>query len=181
MSQTQEPIVEPFPQERKAPSVPVDNSIDDNWFTPPEVESKLVETPELPPATSEIEVVEEKNQWVEPEFQTEEAELPQQEFVEAPPEPAFVEAPSAPAFEAPPQQEVVEASPFKAPASVEAPPEQEVVEASPFKAPSSFGSAQPPTDAVEMVEAAEVPEEPCLLYTSPSPRDKRQSRMPSSA
>ena len=24
-------------------------------------------------------------------------------------------------------------------------------------------------------------EEPCLLYTSPSPRDKRQSRMPSSA
>ena len=23
--------------------------------------------------------------------------------------------------------------------------------------------------------------EPCLLYTSPSPRDKRQSRMPSSA
>ena len=162
LSQTQEPIVEPFPQERKAPSVPVDNSIDDNWFTPPEVESKLVETPELPPAPSEIEVVEEKNQWVEPEFQTEEAELPQQEFVEAPPEPAFVEAPSAPAFEAPPQQEVVEASPFKAPASVEAPPEQEVVEASPFKAPSSFGSAQPPTDAVEMVEAAEVPEEPAF-------------------
>ena len=25
------------------------------------------------------------------------------------------------------------------------------------------------------------PENPCLLYTSPSPRDKRQSRMPSSA
>ena len=24
-------------------------------------------------------------------------------------------------------------------------------------------------------------EQPCLLYTSPSPRDKRQSRMPSSA
>ena len=24
-------------------------------------------------------------------------------------------------------------------------------------------------------------QEPCLLYTSPSPRDKRQSRMPSSA
>ena len=24
-------------------------------------------------------------------------------------------------------------------------------------------------------------EDPCLLYTSPSPRDKRQSRMPSSA
>ena len=27
----------------------------------------------------------------------------------------------------------------------------------------------------------EAPTEPCLLYTSPSPRDKRQSRMPSSA
>ena len=26
-----------------------------------------------------------------------------------------------------------------------------------------------------------VPDEICLLYTSPSPRDKRQSRMPSSA
>ena len=26
-----------------------------------------------------------------------------------------------------------------------------------------------------------VPSESCLLYTSPSPRDKRQSRMPSSA
>ena len=25
------------------------------------------------------------------------------------------------------------------------------------------------------------PDRPCLLYTSPSPRDKRQSRMPSSA
>ena len=26
-----------------------------------------------------------------------------------------------------------------------------------------------------------IPSLPCLLYTSPSPRDKRQSRMPSSA
>ena len=26
-----------------------------------------------------------------------------------------------------------------------------------------------------------VKDKPCLLYTSPSPRDKRQSRMPSSA
>ena len=26
-----------------------------------------------------------------------------------------------------------------------------------------------------------IPPRPCLLYTSPSPRDKRQSRMPSSA
>ena len=30
-------------------------------------------------------------------------------------------------------------------------------------------------------EIARMPFEPCLLYTSPSPRDKRQSRMPSSA
>ena len=31
----------------------------------------------------------------------------------------------------------------------------------------------------KLIEAEEI--EPCLLYTSPSPRDKRQSRMPSSA
>ena len=31
-------------------------------------------------------------------------------------------------------------------------------------------------DAIAYIEY-----EPCLLYTSPSPRDKRQSRMPSSA
>ena len=30
-------------------------------------------------------------------------------------------------------------------------------------------------------EALEKESLPCLLYTSPSPRDKRQSRMPSSA
>ena len=35
----------------------------------------------------------------------------------------------------------------------------------------SAGSASPDIDYVR----------PCLLYTSPSPRDKRQSRMPSSA
>ena len=33
--------------------------------------------------------------------------------------------------------------------------------------------------AIELVE--ERTKENCLLYTSPSPRDKRQSRMPSSA
>ena len=38
------------------------------------------------------------------------------------------------------------------------------------------GSAAPAQDA----EAA-VQQGTCLLYTSPSPRDKRQSRMPSSA
>ena len=31
----------------------------------------------------------------------------------------------------------------------------------------------------KLLEDSEIP--PCLLYTSPSPRDKRQSRMPSSA
>ena len=30
-------------------------------------------------------------------------------------------------------------------------------------------------------EVAKLTDKPCLLYTSPSPRDKRQSRMPSSA
>ena len=33
--------------------------------------------------------------------------------------------------------------------------------------------------ATEGVQVADI--YPCLLYTSPSPRDKRQSRMPSSA
>ena len=32
-----------------------------------------------------------------------------------------------------------------------------------------------------ILEALELPYRTCLLYTSPSPRDKRQSRMPSSA
>ena len=34
-----------------------------------------------------------------------------------------------------------------------------------------------PSEAFDSAEAAQA----CLLYTSPSPRDKRQSRMPSSA
>ena len=39
------------------------------------------------------------------------------------------------------------------------------------------------TTSVEDTAPASVedPVNPCLLYTSPSPRDKRQSRMPSSA
>ena len=36
------------------------------------------------------------------------------------------------------------------------------------------------TDSTPMIRRLEN-EHPCLLYTSPSPRDKRQSRMPSSA
>ena len=41
---------------------------------------------------------------------------------------------------------------------------------------------QPPLDhACSFCRLAADASEPCLLYTSPSPRDKRQSRMPSSA
>ena len=36
-------------------------------------------------------------------------------------------------------------------------------------------------DAHEVLQTAYIYERSCLLYTSPSPRDKRQSRMPSSA
>ena len=36
-------------------------------------------------------------------------------------------------------------------------------------------------EAFEKLKASSRSEKPCLLYTSPSPRDKRQSRMPSSA
>ena len=36
-------------------------------------------------------------------------------------------------------------------------------------------------DAMEAAIDTRRPPAPCLLYTSPSPRDKRQSRMPSSA
>ena len=41
----------------------------------------------------------------------------------------------------------------------------------------------PASDASTEEESGEQAESPstCLLYTSPSPRDKRQSRMPSSA
>ena len=38
-----------------------------------------------------------------------------------------------------------------------------------------------PKIIVDPVEATPAPAKHCLLYTSPSPRDKRQSRMPSSA
>ena len=37
------------------------------------------------------------------------------------------------------------------------------------------------TDEVAALEAERKKLKTCLLYTSPSPRDKRQSRMPSSA
>ena len=36
-------------------------------------------------------------------------------------------------------------------------------------------------DKVNRITYEEVIDDTCLLYTSPSPRDKRQSRMPSSA
>ena len=37
------------------------------------------------------------------------------------------------------------------------------------------------TSKAERPESTMIDGDPCLLYTSPSPRDKRQSRMPSSA
>ena len=37
------------------------------------------------------------------------------------------------------------------------------------------------TDADNMIKEGRILRKICLLYTSPSPRDKRQSRMPSSA
>ena len=59
--------------------------------------------------------------------------------------------------------------------------------------PQFFQSMTDPFDFLESIEKhihvevrklypdAELPSFDCLLYTSPSPRDKRQSRMPSSA
>ena len=38
-----------------------------------------------------------------------------------------------------------------------------------------------PTVTNKDTKKSELLPKPCLLYTSPSPRDKRQSRMPSSA
>ena len=45
------------------------------------------------------------------------------------------------------------------------------------------GDLQPFVDQADVLYhcAGEIRDEACLLYTSPSPRDKRQSRMPSSA
>ena len=41
----------------------------------------------------------------------------------------------------------------------------------------------PQQNNIEIIQGVEISVswDPCLLYTSPSPRDKRQSRMPSSA
>ena len=38
-----------------------------------------------------------------------------------------------------------------------------------------------PSKIIETNEIIPVPQTPCLLYTSPSPRDRQKSRMPSSA
>ena len=38
-----------------------------------------------------------------------------------------------------------------------------------------------PVTGKEELDALSVPLETCLLYTSPSPRDRQKSRMPSSA
>ena len=53
------------------------------------------------------------------------------------------------------------------------------VKAKPRQRPSSWETL---ASAIgDSAETAAEPETDCLLYTSPSPRDKRQSRMPSSA
>ena len=44
-----------------------------------------------------------------------------------------------------------------------------------------LAAAPPPFYTPAFYEQAQSDYTPCLLYTSPSPRDKRQSRMPSSA
>ena len=58
--------------------------------------------------------------------------------------------------------------------------EQEQIAENIFKADIFFGHAKVPVDWPAVVEAGKL-NWICLLYTSPSPRDKRQSRMPSSA
>ena len=57
--------------------------------------------------------------------------------------------------------------------------QQTVVEAAPIRVAQGSGTRVPPT----MIPGQTIvtPARTCLLYTSPSPRDKRQSRMPSSA
>ena len=47
--------------------------------------------------------------------------------------------------------------------------------------PAAVTEVAPPTNMLIEVIAPEAGLNACLLYTSPSPRDKRQSRMPSSA
>ena len=42
-------------------------------------------------------------------------------------------------------------------------------------------SASSPTRLTAALAAAEISDRACLLYTSPSPRDRQKSRMPSSA
>ena len=49
----------------------------------------------------------------------------------------------------------------------------------PVSAMLRIGEDEPYSFLLESVEGGEA--KGCLLYTSPSPRDKRQSRMPSSA
>ena len=49
------------------------------------------------------------------------------------------------------------------------------------KAPLMLWAKKLPLTALEWQLESEGKSKDCLLYTSPSPRDKRQSRMPSSA
>ena len=44
-----------------------------------------------------------------------------------------------------------------------------------------IGEAEVPVDSITELDTEEEDNESCLLYTSPSPRDRQKSRMPSSA
>ena len=52
---------------------------------------------------------------------------------------------------------------------------------SPFSISNALAMAAEGAHGTTTLEMGQVLGMPCLLYTSPSPRDKRQSRMPSSA
>ena len=57
----------------------------------------------------------------------------------------------------------------------------EIIDAGEFNAPVFVGHHRYHTFEGTIIHVREDQEYDCLLYTSPSPRDKRQSRMPSSA
>ena len=153
VSQALEPTVQPFPLKPEA-SAPVRESLSSQWIPPQVVEPKpqdlelkVVASEKTPDPLSKIKVVDEENQWVQPEVQFHQAETPE------------------------PKQEVVRTSPFKEPASIEPlaeqnpavpstefstefshefstefatefaktpEPKQEVVQTSPFKEPTSI-------------------------------------------
>ena len=57
----------------------------------------------------------------------------------------------------------------------------DLLEEAQAQAAAVVAELRPEYDAATVAKIAEAVGTSCLLYTSPSPRDKRQSRMPSSA